>query len=328
MPNRIIREGILDSERIERLVRDAGWQAEVLYRRLMSVVDDFGRFDGRVSVIKARCYPTLIDLVRDSDLQRLIAACEKAGLIRIYEVTGKPYLEVLDFRQFSRAKRSKFPAPDEHAQCRCSADAVHMRPYAETEAYAETETNTPIPPSGAGGWFGDDGEPEAEAKAETYPPGLQRFWDAYPQTGKTRSSRKKCFAAWKRLKIEQKANAILASLALWKKCQQWRKDGGQFVPAADRWLRDEKWREQPEGVKAAAPARNTTADTRAAEQLAADNAKVDAAIAAKSDVELSELHKRFLETLDPAGVPLLRDKDPRAHPVLRAGIYKLITEAK
>ncbi len=39
MPNRIIREGILTSEAVNSL----SWEAEVFFRRLLSVVDDFGR---------------------------------------------------------------------------------------------------------------------------------------------------------------------------------------------------------------------------------------------------------------------------------------------
>ena len=40
MPSRIIRDGILTSERINALTE----RAELFYRRLMSVVDDYGRF--------------------------------------------------------------------------------------------------------------------------------------------------------------------------------------------------------------------------------------------------------------------------------------------
>ena len=43
MPNRIIREGILSSDRVDQLDPPA----EVFYRRLMSKVDDHGLFDGR-----------------------------------------------------------------------------------------------------------------------------------------------------------------------------------------------------------------------------------------------------------------------------------------
>jgi hypothetical protein len=103
--------------------------AEVFYRRLLNVVDDFGRFDGRVRILSAQCFPTLLEIVRESDVSRLLAACEKAGLIRLYQVDSYSYLEVLNFRQFTRAKSSKYPAPGAdamHMQCRCSADAVQM----------------------------------------------------------------------------------------------------------------------------------------------------------------------------------------------------------
>ena len=53
MPNRILREGILDSDRVNKL----SWGAEVFYRRLMSVVDDFGRFDARIDLLKSKLYP-------------------------------------------------------------------------------------------------------------------------------------------------------------------------------------------------------------------------------------------------------------------------------
>jgi len=126
MPNRVIREGIIDSARIEALVRDVGWPGEVFYRRLLSIVDDFGRFDARVAMLKSRCYPTVPEMVREADLQRWIAACVKAGLVRLYEVEGRNYLEIVDFRQFTRAKRSKFPAPPgdaTHVQCIRNASA-------------------------------------------------------------------------------------------------------------------------------------------------------------------------------------------------------------
>ena len=135
MPNRIIREGIIDSPRVESLVRDAGWPAEVFYRRLQQIVDDFGRFDGRLSMLKARCYPTVIDLVRDAELERWIAACVKARLLRIYEVSGNRYLELLDFRQQMRAKTSKWPEP----LAACAADATHVQASAHCIREAETE---------------------------------------------------------------------------------------------------------------------------------------------------------------------------------------------
>lgn len=125
MPNRILREGILTSERINSLA----WEAEVFYRRLMSVVDDFGRFSAHPSLLRAALYPLKLDTVRDTNMERLLAAVEQASLVRVYEVAGKRYVEMLDFRQQVRAKDSKFPQPPadaEHGISTCAADATQM----------------------------------------------------------------------------------------------------------------------------------------------------------------------------------------------------------
>lgn len=106
MPNRIVRDAILSSERVASL----GWPEEVFYRRLMSIVDDFGRYEANPQLLRSRCYPLQTDNVRAADISRWMAACQKAGLILGYEVAGKQYLEVLNFGQQQRTA-SKFPPP-------------------------------------------------------------------------------------------------------------------------------------------------------------------------------------------------------------------------
>lgn len=108
MPSRLIREGILTSERIDQL--DAA--AEVFYRRLMSKVDDHGLYDARPSVLRTSLYPLRVDRVREADCSRWIAACEKAGLIALYSHDGKPYLQMLDTRWTARST-PKFPLPSD-----------------------------------------------------------------------------------------------------------------------------------------------------------------------------------------------------------------------
>lgn len=107
MPNRIIRESILTSDRIDGL--DAS--SEVFYRRLLSKVDDYGRFDARPSILRAALFPLRLDRVREADCSRWIAACEKAGLIVLYSRDGKPYLEVQD-TGWPKRTPSKYPSPD------------------------------------------------------------------------------------------------------------------------------------------------------------------------------------------------------------------------
>lgn len=107
MPNRIIREGILTSERVDLL----GALEEVFYRRLQSVVDDHGRFHANPKLIRAACYPLRLDRVSDSDIGKWIRVTEEAGLVRQYLATdGKRYLQIINFGQRVQSK-SKFPDP-------------------------------------------------------------------------------------------------------------------------------------------------------------------------------------------------------------------------
>lgn len=120
MPNRILREGILTSERVAAL----NWAEEVFYRRLMSVVDDFGRYHANPKLLRAALYPLLIDKVSDADIGKWLTSCVNAALVSVYPAPdGKRYLQLLDFRQQARADKSKFPPmPSE-----CAADATQLQ---------------------------------------------------------------------------------------------------------------------------------------------------------------------------------------------------------
>lgn len=106
MPNRILRADILSSEAIATLK----WDEEVFYRRVMSIVDDYGRHEGNPQLLRSKCYPLQTDQVRVADISRWLAACQKAGVILYYDVDGKQYIEVQKFGQKIRTD-SKCPAP-------------------------------------------------------------------------------------------------------------------------------------------------------------------------------------------------------------------------
>lgn len=107
MPTRLIREGILTSERVASL----SWEAEVFYRRLLSLVDDYGLSDARPSVLRSALYPLQLEKMSECNVQRCLAACEMAGLILLFAKTGKSFLMVRDFGQSLRSA-PKFPLPE------------------------------------------------------------------------------------------------------------------------------------------------------------------------------------------------------------------------
>ncbi len=104
MPTRILREGIITSEPVNRL----SFEAEILYRRLMSVVDDYGRYYAHPSIVRANCYPLQLDRVSESSVKQSLSECESNALLFVFG-DGK-YIQLLKFRQQARAD-SKFPEP-------------------------------------------------------------------------------------------------------------------------------------------------------------------------------------------------------------------------
>lgn len=107
MPNRIIREAILSSEAVSAL----SWAEEVFYRRLMSIVDDYGRHEANPQLIRARCYPLQTDAVKAKDVTAWMESCQAAGILTLYSSAGKNYLQINKFQQQTRTA-SKCPAPD------------------------------------------------------------------------------------------------------------------------------------------------------------------------------------------------------------------------
>lgn len=110
MPGRYIREGILDSERFDKLRKAGGVQAQLFFTLLLLVVDDYGRCKNHPIWLRSKAFP-LRDDIRETDISRWIAACEKSGLIALYgEPNGTAFLQVYNFGQQARSK-SKYPDP-------------------------------------------------------------------------------------------------------------------------------------------------------------------------------------------------------------------------
>lgn len=107
MPTRLIRDAILTSGRVASL----SWEAEVFYRRLLSLVDDYGLSDARPSVLRSALYPLQLEKMSECNVQRCLAACETAGLILLFAKNGKSFLMVRDFGQSLRSA-PKYPLPD------------------------------------------------------------------------------------------------------------------------------------------------------------------------------------------------------------------------
>lgn len=114
MPQRFLRPGIRTSEKWNK----ASFLAQSLYIGLMTLVDDYGRYDGRARLIHGEVF----SLRDDVDPQRSAAELQHLhdiGLITLYVVEGKEYLQITNWQEHARGTKSKFPAfPQESAAIR------------------------------------------------------------------------------------------------------------------------------------------------------------------------------------------------------------------
>jgi hypothetical protein len=110
MPNRIIKESICTSDSINQLSPFH----EVFFYRLLVNCDDYGRLDARPEVLASKLYP-LRRSIREEQIIGALNALTSAELVDLYEVKGKPFLQIVTWaeHQSIRAKKSKYPAKDE-----------------------------------------------------------------------------------------------------------------------------------------------------------------------------------------------------------------------
>jgi len=247
MPNRLIREGWLDSEAIDKLSSDA----ERFFLRLCLAADDAGRFDGRRDILRSRLFPLKFGL-RSSDVEKLLKQCVDERLVMPYEWDQKPFLQLVKCQRCSPCVVSKFPDRDgshkivyvkretrdgekefvlssliEGMGKGCQRDTIPLEtdPSKCTESGTEsgTESSPPIPPRG-----------------------FEEFWKAYPKK-KARGNAEK---AWKKIeKPVQTLELILRAIEAQKKGEQWRKDGGQFIPHPATWLNAKGWLDEDSAIK-------------------------------------------------------------------------------
>ena len=214
MPDRIIKESCCISETLNRLTDFE----ERFWWRLTVNCDDYGRFDARPAVLKSRLFP-LSESKTMKDMTRALNSLASAGLVDLYTVDGKPFLQVVTWEKHQRirAKRSKFPAPDGIC-CQLTAnDGNCVRNPIQSESNPNPNPN---PNPNAGGRESND---------------FDLFWNAYPKK-KNRDLAKAAFD-----KVTVPIDTILEAVDRYKKSEDWQKANGQYIPQAHNWLTDEQW---------------------------------------------------------------------------------------
>lgn len=215
MPSRIIREGILTSDRVNSLSPNA----ELFYRRLMSVVDDYGRFSANLTLLRASCYPLKLDSVKEDSIKKHLAECVGAGLIVLFTVADKTFLELQDFRQQVRAKESKYPSPDGGVLITCKADAKQVITNVHLDVVEDVvdKNNTSAPAD--------------------MPDRFPEFWAMWPSTDR-KAGKAECAKRWKARKLDSVADQIFGHVAALKHTKKWQEG---FEPAPLTYINQKRW---------------------------------------------------------------------------------------
>lgn len=108
MPNRILKESICSSDSINEL---SSFEETFFYRLIVNC-DDYGRFDARPAILKARLFP-LKDRVTLKNIEDALVKLAEVGCVKLYRVDSKPflYLPAWEVHQNVRAKKSRYPEP-------------------------------------------------------------------------------------------------------------------------------------------------------------------------------------------------------------------------
>ena len=254
MPNRIIKESICTSDTLDTL----SWFDEVVFYRLLVNCDDYGCFDARSAILKNRLFPLKEDGLSASTVLEAVNHLASVGLLTMYTVHGKPYLQMTTWKDHQRIRNSKrkYPWPED-------ADEEEMEEENggedvegdvicdDSQKLAASCGETPPPCARAeSNPIQSESNPNPNPNPNPKTPDavkplsvccFDEFWAAYPK----KKSKGDAEKAWAKLKPNNKTfEKIMASIAKQKKSKDWKKDNGQFIPYPATWLRAKGWEDE------------------------------------------------------------------------------------
>ena len=223
MPNRILKESICASDSIDQL----SWFEECVFYRLMVNCDDFGRFDGRVSIIKNRLFP-LKEGLKPKNVETALMKLVEVGLVVLYESDGKPYLYLPTWEKYQtiRNKHSKYPDPNDCKQLHSIEINCN-----------QLNANVPVIQSNP---IQSESNPNTE---DTYSVDFELFWKEYPR----KIDKQKAYRSWKKIPVKEYidiAKGLEKWIAYWTE-----RNEPEYIPHPTVWLNNRRWESEPPLIK-------------------------------------------------------------------------------
>lgn len=104
MPQRFLRPGITTSKKWDA----CSWLGQSFYIRILTLVDDYGRYDADPTILRSHAFPLRED-IRTGKVLELMRELEASHLAHFYKVDGKCYVQLWNWQETPRAAKSRFP---------------------------------------------------------------------------------------------------------------------------------------------------------------------------------------------------------------------------
>jgi len=129
--DRLIRGAIFKSAQFIQL----RWHERYFYNVLLHWVDDYGRFEADVEILRGGLYhPYDMRKVPASSVREMLMRCHELGLVKLYTVKGKGFGRVVGFDQRMKYPRAEHPPePDAEMELALGLDGAVAQAAAATE---------------------------------------------------------------------------------------------------------------------------------------------------------------------------------------------------
>ena len=214
---RMIDPNFWTSEDVSRL----SILGRVLLLGMISIADDEGRGRANINYLKSTIFP--YDDIRTADLEKALLDISRNISVVLYDVAHSKYYAFTNWKKWQRVDKPRpsiFPNPSD-SKNDSENDSKNGSGLKEKKEKVREEEPPYSPPTG--------GEKEP----------FDVFWKAYPRkSGK--GAAQKSFE-----KIDSSLYpSILAAVEAQKKCEQWKRDGGQYIPYPATWLNQRRWEDE------------------------------------------------------------------------------------
>lgn len=224
---------IRDCSRTSPSLAALGDLAERTFWRIVTILDDFGRYHGSPKALFAACYP---EGAKGLNMTRFNAALEElrtGDLIRFYESDGRAYIYSPTWLKYQRCRsqESKFPEPTENkGRGHLPADVCKVQANAPVVVVEDVVV---------------DDQQHMRSSERASPDAFEQFWIAYPKD--RRRGKFEARQAWTKLRLTSAQVAqLMTSLEAWKRSHDWLKNAGKFIPWPQKFLNRRRWEETPD----------------------------------------------------------------------------------